>query len=524
MSNKKKKQFTLPPALIILFLVLAFMVVLSWFIPVSVVTVNELGEKIVHYNAMFGSNGEIIENVGTQPAGIWDLFLAPIKGFQDGADVNFSILISGAFLAIINATGSIDAGIGALLKKFSGKRLLAILMFTFALMGTVYGSCEELPAYALVLIPLCIAAGYDVVTGIMVLFGGAAIGNMASVVNPYSTGAAVAAIGNSDLSLGTGILMRMVLFIALYIVGTLMVIQYAEGVRKDKSRSVIANCSNINDLTTKNSASGTVPLTKKRILSLVVFGIMIVVIVIGYIPWSSIELSDGKTMYDVVNYPAMWLMENAPALGNFLGADKFTYFGDWYFDEFSIVFLIGAVLVAFINRMSLKEFTTTFIQGCCDLCSLTVIVAVSRGVSQIMGSNTEGMGITFVYWIQNALNGVPVWAFIVAAVIAYILVGLLPLGTSSAAGITMPVLGAVAMALFAGTAIGTESGQMILVSAFTVGFNAWFVVYPNAPIMGVLELTNVPYERFLKYSIKFALVTLVVATLVLIVSPYLGLI
>lgn len=251
---------------------------------------------------------------------------------------------------------------------------------------------------------------------------------------------------------------------------------------------------------------------------------MILMIVIGYIPWSAIELSGGKTMYDVVNYPAMWLMENIPALGNFLGADQFTYFGDWYFDEFSIVFLIGAVIVAWIDRMSLKEFTDNFIQGCCALCSLTIIVAVSRGVSQIMRNSTEGMGITFVYWIQNMLDGVPVWGFVVAAVIAYILVGLLPLGTSSASGITMPVLGAVAMALFANNAIGTEAGQMILVSAFTVGFNFWFAVYPNAPIMGVLELTNVPYERFLKYSVKYATVLLLVGTVILMISPYIGLI
>ena len=37
-------------------------------------------------------------------------------------------------------------------------------MLVFALMGTVYGSWEELPAYALVLIPLCVRAGYDVLT------------------------------------------------------------------------------------------------------------------------------------------------------------------------------------------------------------------------------------------------------------------------------------------------------------------------------------------------------------------------
>lgn len=374
------------------------------------------------------------------------------------------------------------------------------------------------------LIPLCVTAGYDVVTGIMVLFGGAAIGNMASVVNPYATGAAVAAIGNSDLSLGTGIVMRMVLFIVMYIVGTLMVIRYAETVKKNKERSVIAGCTGIKDLRSGKEESGALPLNKRRVISLIIFGLMVLIIVLGYIPWSSIQLSDGKTMYDVVNYPAMWMMDHVPALGNFLGADKFTYLGDWYFDEFSIVFLIGSVLVALVNRMTLKDFVDNFIQGCCDLCSLTIIVAVSRGVSEIMGSSTEGMGITFVYWIQSALQDVPVWAFIVAAVIAYILVGLLPLGTSSASGITMPVLGAVAMALFAGSSIGTEAGQMLLVSAFTVGFNFWFVVYPNAPLMGTLELTNVPYERFLKLSIKFSTVLLLVGTVVMIVSPYLGLV
>ena len=65
---------------------------------------------------------------------------------------------------------------------------------------------------------------------------------------------------------------------------------------------------------------------------------------------------------------------------------------------------------------------------------------------------------------------------------------------------------------------------MLLVSAFTVGFNFWFVVYPNAPLMCTLELTNVPYERFLKLSIKFSTVLLLVGTVVMIVSPYLGLV
>ena len=523
-TKEKKKKFTLPPSLILLFAVLALMVVLTWFVPVSTVTVNEAGDRVVHFNAMLAEDGTLIENVGTQPRGLWDLFMAPIWGFANGADVSISILISGAFLAIINATGAIDAGISSLLNKYTGKKLLAILMFVFALMGTVYGSCEELPAYALVLIPLCIAAGYDVVTGIMLLFGGAAIGNMASVVNPYATGAAVAAIGNPNLSMGTGIMMRIVLFIVMYIVGTAMVLKYAEGVRKDPTKSVVHNVEGIDDLTHGKETKETPVLTKKRRMELIVFGVMILFVVLGYIPWHAVELSNGMTLYDIVNAPTVFLIESVPTLGKFLGAGNVTFLGDWYFNEFSIVFLIGSVIVAMIDGMSLKQFTDNFVQGVCDLASISIIVSVSRGVTQIIGTSSEGMGITFVYWIQSVLSEVPVWGFVIGIMIAYILVGLLPMGTSSVSGITMPVLGAVTMALFTNSSMSVESAQMILVSGFTVAFNFWFVVYPNAPLMGALEICNIPYDKFLKVSVKYSTILTLVGLIVLIVSPYIGLI
>jgi len=205
----------------------------------------------------------------------------PIKGFTKGADVSASILVSGAFLAIINYVGTMDAGVGALLKRYNGKKLLAILMLMFALMSTVYGAWEEFPAYALVLIPLCIKAGYDVLTGFYVLFVAAVVGNMASVVNPYSTGVAVSAI-NPELSLGTGILMRVVLFIVLYAVGTVLVIRYAEKVKKDPTSSVVYGM-DVNDLMTDHNEKELPELTARRKWSLAVFAIMVLIIIIGYI-------------------------------------------------------------------------------------------------------------------------------------------------------------------------------------------------------------------------------------------------
>ena len=93
----------MPSALILLFIVLVFVAILTWFIPTSVITTDEKTEEnIICYNASFDENGDVVRGTGTAPVGIWDVFMAPIKGFADGADVNFSILISGAFLAILN--------------------------------------------------------------------------------------------------------------------------------------------------------------------------------------------------------------------------------------------------------------------------------------------------------------------------------------------------------------------------------------------------------------------------------------
>ena len=66
-----------------------------------------------------------------------------------------------------------------------------VLTFVAALFGAVYGLWEEIPAYSMAVVPLFVLAGYDVVTGIGVLTVGATAGNMASVVNPFSLGAAV---------------------------------------------------------------------------------------------------------------------------------------------------------------------------------------------------------------------------------------------------------------------------------------------------------------------------------------------
>lgn len=141
-----------------------------------------------------------------------------------------------------------------------------------------------------------------------------------------------------------------------------------------------------------------------------------------------------------------------------------------------------------------------------------------------MGSQTEGMSITFIYWIQNILKDVPLWAFVIAAVAVYVMIAVFLQSTSGLAGITMPIFGAIAMAVFATTSTGGTGGQILLMSAFTCGVNFICSFYPESTNMGICELTHIPYDRFVRTMLKISLPMLLIAAVIISVAPYVGIV
>lgn len=515
MGKAEKKKFKMPSAYVIVFIVLILLVALTYFIPVSVHN-PETGEVV--YNAVMGNEGQIIENAGPQPMGIWDILMAPVKGFQEAANVGIALLMAGGFLSVMAATGALEAGIGCMLKKLKGNALILVMTFVFALMGTVFGFWEEILPFSLIVIPMFIMAGYDVMMGMAVLFIGATVGNMASVVNPFSTGAAVAALGNPSLTIGSGIVLRMVLFVVMYVIAALMLMRYGAMVKAHPEKSVLANVPGVK--TAAGEKKEMPEMTPRRAVSALLFVAMILVLIVGYVPWQAIG---GQALGDAINAPKL-LLEQVPFLGDLLGARGATPFGEWGFNEFSVLFFAGSLLLLLINRMQVEEFIGHFLSGAKDLLGVVIILSIAKGIAVVMGTSEQGMSVTFVYWISNALQGTPLWIFGVLAVAAYILIGLAMRSTSGVAGISMPILGAVAGAQFAAAAIGSAGGEIILIVAYVIGLSFMCLLYPGAENLGVSEMYGVPYSTFLKFMLKFSLPLLLAATILISVAPYIGLI
>ncbi|MDO4759561.1 MAG: YfcC family protein, partial [Candidatus Saccharibacteria bacterium] len=211
--KRKRKHFKILSAFAVLFGIIGLMAYLTWVIPSGQYNMiddpHNPGEQIREAGSYReipkvstvtdSATGEEITIDHRQ--GLWDVFMAPIKGMAERLDVIIFVLILGGFLGVVMKTGALDASLGGLLKKMNGKEkwLIPILMTLFAIGGTTYGMQEEAVAFYALIIPVMMAAGYNAMTAVMMIVLGGGVGVLASTVNPFSTGIAAR---TADVPLG----------------------------------------------------------------------------------------------------------------------------------------------------------------------------------------------------------------------------------------------------------------------------------------------------------------------------------
>ena len=253
-TEQGKKKFKFPTAFTILVLITFVVAILTRVIPAGQYDYDENGSPVP------GSYHPVEANPQYWRAAI----AAPINGMygvQDdtgfiniynsgdlyGAiDVALFILLIGGFLGVTMKTGAIDAGINAVVKKLGqkGRVLITVLMLIFAAGGTSYGMAEESLAFYPLIIAAMIALGYDALSAVAVIMLGAGIGTLGSTINPFSVGIAT---GIAGIPLAEGIIYRIVILIVGTILGIWFVMRYAEKVRKDPSKSAVADMKEANE-------------------------------------------------------------------------------------------------------------------------------------------------------------------------------------------------------------------------------------------------------------------------------------
>lgn len=462
-----------PSAYTILFGLIIAVAIATWFVPAGEYD-RETNEALGREVPVPGTYKEVEPN----PQGFVDVVLAPIAGFYDpdsyeaaAIDVALFVLVIGGFLGIVTKTGAIDAGIGGAMRSLEGREkwMIPILMALFAAGGTIYGMAEESLAFYTLIIPVMIAARYDAVTGVAIIMLGAGVGTLGSTINPFAT---VIAANAAGVPFTDGIVLRFVILILCWLACVAYVMRYAERVRQDPERSIVADrrVENEAHFLKGREEADNMELTLTRKIVLVVFAGSFAVMIWGVSA------------------------------------------GGWWMAKMSALFIVASILVGLIARMSEEDFTNTFVDGARDLLGVALVIGIARGIVVVMDAGK--MTDTILFWAEGAVSGLPAVAFVNAMFGLQAALSFFVPSSSGLAVLTMPIMAP--LSDFAAVQ------RDLVVTAYQSASGLVNLINPTfAVVMGGLALGRVPYERWLRFMFPLLVILTVIIMAVLSVGTLL---
>ena len=432
-KKAKKKKFTLSSFTIIMLIIVAIGII-SYLLPLATFD----GENIV--------NGS-----GVVRAKFSDFLMAPIKGFENAADVGVFILILGGFLNVVTKTGALETGIKVLVNKLKGKELvlIPILMFIFSVGGTTYGMLEETVAFYGLLSFTMVAAGMDTIVASATVLLGAGVGVLGSTINPFAVGAAVSALPDGiKVNQGTIILLGCILWLVSYIIAVAFVLNYAAKVKAEKGSTFLSlqEQKQMEKHYAKDDfINPDVKLTTRQKLILIIFGLTFVIMIAGFIPWVDFGIIPAD-IADAGTHFTAFLTGNC--------------FGYWYFEDAAVLFFV---------------------------------MAIARGASVLM--QVTYLDNYIIYNAANALKNMPAVIYAPMNFILHIFLSILVPSSSGIATLSTPIMGGLTHQL----GFSVETNLMILVASNGL---VNLITPTCGAIMGGLALARVEYSTWFKWAFK----------------------
>ena len=329
-------------------------------------------------------------------------------------------------------------------------------------------------AFYPLLIPVFVAAGYDTLVGIAVVLLGSGAGVLAGTVNPFATGIAS---GFAGVSLGDGLVTRLLMLVVFDALAIWYVMRYAAKVKLHPEKSLVAGV----EKKFRVKTGGEVPvLDGKRKVALVLFALVFLVMIYAVIP------------FDEIGIPI-------PTLG-------------WWFPELSGLFLVGGAVIGLVYGLGERDTIDSFVSGAAELIGVAFIIGISRGITVLM--NDGQITDTVLYWGEKALEGAGSVVFILLVYLIYLPLSVLIPSSSGLATLSVPIVAPLGQ--FAGV------GGELIVTAFQSASGLVNIITPTAAVvMGGLAFGDVPYDRWVKFVWKLILIFLVATIAFLAVSALL---
>jgi uncharacterized ion transporter superfamily protein YfcC len=468
MSEQKKKfRLKVPNTYLLIFSLLVLIAALTWIIPGGKYERTILnGREVVVPNSF--------KYVDSHPQGIFDLFISPLKGFVEASLIIGFVLIVGGAFNVLTKTDAINSFINRLAKAYKTSKLLQnlfipVLMLMFSLGGATFGMNEEIIPFVLIIVPICLALGYDSMVGVAIPLVGAHIGFASAFLNPFNVGIAQ---GIAEVPLFSGIGYRMICWAISTVVGIIFLMWYVKRLkknpkispmykedeerRKNENFDVIYN--NDNHFSIRHKAV------------LITFVLSLVLLVVGVVEFK------------------------------------------WYIEEISALFFIMGILVGIIGGLKSDDLIKAFVDGAKDLVGTALIIALARAT--VVLSKDANIIDTILYGLSPYIeSSSPIFAsqkmFIVQSIINFFVHS----GTGQAA-LTMPIMAPLS------DLVGVTRQTAIL--AFQLGEYTNIIIPTSAVTMGALSMARVPWDKWAKWVLPLMIILFLLGFILLIPPNLIG--
>ena len=400
----------------------------------------------------------------SNPQKIGSILKAPIEGIYEAKDVILFVLILGGFIGVFNKSGAFDIGMRYLAKRLRGRESWLIIIVTtlMAAGGTTFGLAEETIAFYPILVPVFLAAGYDVMVPLAVIYVGSGIGFMSSTSNPFATVIASESAGINWAS-ELGLASRIIMLLVSTIICIIWILRYAKKVKADPSKSILAGTfegKNLSYPITLNTEEKTTFDTKTKLL-LFLFAFTFIFMIFGV------------SVYH------------------------------WYFVEMTVIFMVAAVVIGIFQGLSEKDFIKSFIDGAKDLLGVAFIIGIARGVTVILDSGL--VSDTILFYSASSVQGMSSYVFIIALMFVYIGLTIFIPSSSGMAVLTMPIIG--------GLAEVAGVPREMIVNAYLFGMGIMGFLTPAGLILPSLAMVDVNYDTWLKFIMPLVGILIVLSAI-----------
>ncbi|MBR7798995.1 YfcC family protein [Undibacterium fentianense] len=455
-------RMRMPNTFVLLFALLAILAVSTWFVPGGKYETHLVNGKTLIDPASF-------HYVASNPQGPVALMMAPIKGFVEAALIIGFVLIVGGAFSVLQRTEAIDSMIKSVAQAhtrsaFVRAMLIPVFVTLFSLGGASFGMAEEAIPFVMIFIPLALALGYDSIVGVSIPFVGSQVGFAAAFLNPFNVGIAQ---GIAGVPVFSGIVFRAIAWSIATALTIAFLMWYAARIKRNPQ------------------LSPTYVIDQERRAELA--------------HSSTLEFA-GMTK---IHKSVLWLFVATLAIMVF-GVVKY----EWFINEIAALFLVMAIAVGVVGRLSADEFVDAFIQGAKDLITTALVIALARG-TMILARDAHIIDTMLFHLMPLVQSANPIFAahkmFVIQSVINFFIHS-----GSGQAALTMPIMAPLS------DLVGVSRQTAVL--AFQFGEFTTPMIPTSGITVGVLALARIPWVTWARWMIPLQLIYFVFALIVLAIA------